>query len=62
MIESNQLPGDPSLPPGVTHKDIETSTTPAEYCNRCGVVLLGPAEHNRKLCDDCYFEGIPDDN
>ena len=58
MNNPYSLPGDPSLPPGVTHQMIDEhmgyEPDESQLCTSCNTHLRMRAG----LCRDCYYEGL----
>lgn len=58
MNNPYSLPGDPSLPPGVTAKMIDEAMgyepDASELCTSCNAALKMKAG----LCRECYYEGL----
>ena len=56
MSDGQQLPGDPSLPPGVSSSMIDRAMGDYGDCSRCGEPLDDEDVCSNEDCDDCNVD------
>lgn len=54
MSDREKLPGDPSLPPGVSQRDIDNHESDYVHCLVCGCLI--PSWKDTKVCTCCETE------